>query len=183
MMYNAGMKYSVQRRWRILRWHDQNGRNIAATCRRFGIGRSTFYRWLRMYDPENPKSSLKPRSRRPHTLKDRSWSEEDLPELADLSIAYPSWGRARLTRAWGEQGREFSESTVGRMLQRLRRGCPFCGKRNGAHFDGLHARDRDLSAFGLSFPRRRPTAKRVMQELSPGEAVRLAEEIIRLAPR
>ena len=176
------MKYSVQRRWRILQWHDQNGRNIAATCRRFGIGRSTFYRWQRMYDPENPKSSLKPRSRRPHTVK-RGWSEEDLRELADLSMEYPTWGRARLTQAWVEQGREFSESTVGRMLQRLRRGCPFCRGRNGAHFEGLHALDRDLSAFGLSLPRRRPTARRIMEELSPGEAVRLAEEIIRLAPR
>jgi transposase len=41
----------INRRKRILKHAEDNG-NVSQTCRYFGIGRATFYRWKRRFDLE-----------------------------------------------------------------------------------------------------------------------------------
>ncbi len=52
-----------------LRWieHYQGSQNVAATCRYFGISRTTFYRWLSRYEKFGEKG-LAELTRRPHKL-------------------------------------------------------------------------------------------------------------------
>jgi len=62
----TGKELSREARVR-LDWMDfyHRCRNVARTCRHFGISRQTFYRWQRRYDPHN-LSTLEARSHRPH---------------------------------------------------------------------------------------------------------------------
>lgn len=41
----------INRRMRILKHAEENG-NVCQTCRYFGIGRATFFRWKRRFDHE-----------------------------------------------------------------------------------------------------------------------------------
>ena len=80
----------VQRKLKVLRHAEQTG-NIAKTCRYFGIGRASFYRWKTEYQqrgeaglvnakpiPKNPADQLRQRSWRksficePNTTSDQS---------------------------------------------------------------------------------------------------------------
>ena len=47
-------------------------KNVRYLCKLFGIGKSTFYRWLKEYKPNN-LASLKYKSRRPKTFKSIDW--------------------------------------------------------------------------------------------------------------
>ena len=45
----------------------QETRNVQAVCRKFGISRKTFYKWLKRYQQDNGSTTaLADRSRRPH---------------------------------------------------------------------------------------------------------------------
>ena len=136
---------SERRTW--VRHYLENGKNISATCREFGIPRATFYRWLARYDPDRPSRPLRERSRRPHTKRQPQWTELDLRLLAELDFRCRRFGAGRLTALMNDHGIPHSRATVGRMLRRIRRRCPSCGMREGNHHGGLHALDSDLSRF------------------------------------
>jgi transposase len=55
----------ANRRLAVLRHADVITRNVAATCRYFGISRTAFYRWQRRYEDEGLEG-LRDRSSRPH---------------------------------------------------------------------------------------------------------------------
>ena len=63
--------------------------SVAATCDRFGIARSTFYRWKRRYDPRN-LATLEDRPSRPRLGRRPTWRR---PRRR------PSGGRGRRTPA------------------------------------------------------------------------------------
>jgi transposase len=48
----------VQRRLKVLRYAEDTG-NIRKTCRYFGLGRTTFYRWKRAYDKQGEAGLIK----------------------------------------------------------------------------------------------------------------------------
>jgi hypothetical protein len=58
-----------------LAWMDfyRRGRNVARTCRHFGISRQTFYRWQRRYDPYD-LTTLEERSHCPRRRRQPTWS-------------------------------------------------------------------------------------------------------------
>ncbi|MGA7323084.1 MAG: helix-turn-helix domain-containing protein [Rhodomicrobium sp.] len=114
----------------------RDGASIAGTARRFGVSRSTLYRWRRCFDRDHPVASLRPRKRGPKLPR---WD----PKIIDLVIdivgsheipAQPTllgtiparqippnqWGRRRLTKALAERGIELSEATAGRILRLAR---------------------------------------------------------------
>ena len=163
-------------------WHYNNGSNAAATCRHFGISRSTFYRWLKRYDPSQPQKPLRPKSRRPHTKRKPSWSLQHLAVLSDLSAEHPAWGRDRLRVALAAKGWQVSSATVGRMLSAIKKRCPVCRARGGEHNYPTHLLRRQLNQKGIelplvstSVPRKREVSRRER------EAVAEAESIIREA--
>lgn len=134
-----------RRTW--IRHHLENGKNISATCREFGISRATFYRWLARYDPDRPSKPLKSRSRRPHTKRQPQWTELDLRLLAELDFRCRRFGAGRLTALMNDLGIRYSRATVGRMLRRIRLRCPTCSMPGGIHHGGVHALENDLGRF------------------------------------
>ncbi len=156
--YTCGMprQPTAARRARVLRWHEEHPGPVAETCRRFGIDRSTFYRWRARYDPALGARSLKPRSRRPHRTRQPQWTERDLARVADLALRFPFYGKRRLHHVLADDGAELSEATVGRLLALVRARCPICGRRGGRHLEMAHAFRHDLGWFDPSKAHLRP---------------------------
>ena len=135
--------------------------NVSATCRRFGISRVTFYKWLKRYDAERPSRPLTSRSRRRRTKPSASWTSDDLNILAELDNqtgARLGAGRLALRLQKGEMlSRQCSRATVGRMLAMIRKRCPMCGIVDG-HNQPLHALKRDLLTHAISWEERQARA-------------------------
>jgi transposase InsO family protein len=79
----------------------QEGANIAALCRHFGISRKTGYKWLQRAAPG--ETGLRDRSRRPQTSPWRTTREVEERVLA-LRAAHPAWGGRKLHHALARQG-------------------------------------------------------------------------------
>jgi transposase len=99
--------------------------NVQAVCRKFGISRKTFYKWLKRYQTENGASqALTDRSRRPHHFP-RATSDEHVRILKEAR-EQTGYGQRRL-RAYLEKRYQISlsERTIWKILKRedeLRRG-------------------------------------------------------------
>ena len=101
MWHRFNVKQSTpQQRQAWFSWYHENGRNAAETCRRFGISRRTFYRWLKRYDLGKPRKSLLSGSRRPHAKRQRSWSLFDLAMLSDFAMRHPGGAEAGCGQYW-----------------------------------------------------------------------------------
>ena len=140
------MKYSTRGRRKIVEWHHANGMSVSATCRHFGLSRSTLYRWLERFDPERPGKSLKARSRRPGTKRSPQWTDRHLALVADQNLRQPTYGKRRMHLHLQQDGIPLSESTVGRLLRIVRQRCPVCGGTQGQHLVGVHHIRRDIGA-------------------------------------
>jgi putative transposase len=97
----------------------RRSRNVARTCRHFGISRQTFYRWLRRYDPQN-LTTLEQRSHRPHRRRQATWSAALADRVLALRLRYPRWGD-KLAVLLRQQKLTVSTSMVGRILTQLKR--------------------------------------------------------------
>jgi len=105
-----------------LAWLDHSrtpGRNVALTCRYFGISRQTFYRWKRRYDP-HALETLEPRSHRPHHVRQPTWSPALAQAVVRLRTQYPRWGKDKLVVLLRRESWTVSTSMVGRLLTRLK---------------------------------------------------------------
>jgi transposase InsO family protein len=109
----------AKRRLKWMDYYDQHGRNARLTCRHFDISPQTFYRWLRRYDPRR-LASLEDRSRRPHRVRQGTWSSELERAVLQLREQYPRWGKDKLARLLPERGQTASTSMVGRILASLK---------------------------------------------------------------
>lgn len=149
------------RRATWVRKYRECGTTITAISREAGISRSTFYRWLRRYDPKNPQKSLRhltrPRPRRRTKATPRAFIA-----LSELNYRHPDWGKKRIYEklqgavsqivadTLSDRKRDYtnrklyayitelikvnpSEATIGRMLSVIRQRCPVCGERDGKH--------------------------------------------------
>src|ERR1700726_1757401 len=94
---SLGKKLSraAQGRLQWMLFYYFNGRNAARTCRRFGISRQTFYRWLRRLDRHDLRT-LEERSHRPRNIRQPTWT---------AAVAERAWRcanniRARVRTSW-----------------------------------------------------------------------------------
>jgi transposase len=90
-------------------------------CRKFGISRKTFYKWLKRYRTSNGDStSLSDRSRRPHRFP-RATPEESIRLLKKLKEE-TGFGQRRLRAKLLEQYNiSLSERTIWKILKKLER--------------------------------------------------------------
>jgi transposase InsO family protein len=111
---------AAKQRLKWLDFYASHNHNARLTCRHFGISPDVFYRWKRQYNRGDLKTLEDSKSRRPwHTR---------LPKTDPLLVArvkalreqYPRWGKKKLHAMVTRQGLTVSESTVGRILNRLR---------------------------------------------------------------
>jgi putative transposase len=113
------LSFDARRRLKWMDYYQQHGRNAALTCRYFGISRQTFYRWLRRYHPYNV-TSLEDHSRRPHRVRQPTWSPELVEAVRELRERCPRWGKDKLAPLLRAAGWSVSTSMVGRIISRLR---------------------------------------------------------------
>lgn len=170
---------SARQRASIIAWHQEHGRSVAETCRRFGVSRSTFYRWRARVASSGP-DSLRPFSRRPRRVRVPRWTVDDLHQVIEMACRFPAYGKRRLHRLLTQEGCDLKESAVGRILRIIREGCPICRQRDGRHDAGLHALDSTLGAISPQlklaerFLSRRRRAKR-RPDFTPKNAVEEVE--------
>jgi transposase len=79
---------------------SQDGANIRALCRYYGITPATAYKWLRRFQTEGPVGIVN-RSTRPH-FSPRRTAEESQALILALALRHPYWG-ARKLKAYLEQ--------------------------------------------------------------------------------
>lgn len=104
-----------------LSWMDFYGdcRNVAHTCRHFGISRQTFYRWQRRYDPYD-LTTLEERSHCPRRRRRPTWSFPLAEKVLGLRLQFPRWGKDKLAVLLRRQRCSVSTSMVGRILVQLK---------------------------------------------------------------
>ncbi|MBA3450949.1 MAG: transposase [Chloroflexia bacterium] len=93
---------------------------VSATCRPFGIARSTFYRWPRRYDPQR-LSVLENRPSRPKRCRRPTWTPAHAEAVRQAREAHPRWGKEKLAVVLRRDGIVLSVSMVGRILTDLKR--------------------------------------------------------------
>jgi len=92
------------------------GENAALTCRRFDIPRSTFFFWLRRYNPKDP-TSLEGRSRRPKRVRSSPLPHATVDIIVALRREFPAWSKRKLAVLLErEHGIRLSPSTLGRIF-------------------------------------------------------------------
>lgn len=76
---------------------QQDGTNIRALCRHFGISPKSGYKWLQRCAESAGSRALADRSRRPHTSPGRTAAEIEAVVVA-LRQAHPAWGGRKIAR-------------------------------------------------------------------------------------
>jgi putative transposase len=100
------------RRATIARWRQAMADGLSAerAAQAVDVPRSTLYRW---------EARAEPRSRRPHRVRQKSWSSALVRAIEGLRLDYPMWGRAKLGPLLRAQGFAVSDATVGRIIASL----------------------------------------------------------------
>jgi putative transposase len=100
------------RRAAVSRWRQAMADGLSAerAARAVGVPRSTLYRW---------ETCAEPRSRRPHRVRQKTWSPALVRAVEALRLDYPMWGKAKLGPLLRQQGFTVSDATVGRILASL----------------------------------------------------------------
>jgi transposase InsO family protein len=109
---------SMSERQEFVAFARQEGANIAALCRHFGISRKTAYKWLRR--AAAGETGFADRSRRPHTSPGITPPDVEAAVLA-LREKHPAWGGRKLHHALARQGvvqRLPAPSTITAILRR-----------------------------------------------------------------
>ena len=68
--------------------------NISSLCRRFGVSRTTGYKWIRRYKADG-KEGLKDRSRRPHSSPNKT-SDRIEEAVCAVRRQHPGWGGRKI---------------------------------------------------------------------------------------
>ena len=136
--------------------------SVAATCRHFGIARSTYYRWHQRYDPQR-LSVLENRSSAPRRMRRPTWTLEHAEAVRQAREGSPRWGKDKLAVVLRRAGITLSVSMIGRILRDL--------KRRGALMEPISARVRPHARHGRPYAIRKPQDHPVAQ---PGDLVQLA---------
>jgi putative transposase len=110
----------ARRRLKWFDWHETHGQNVSLTCRHFGIGRQTFYRWQKRFDRWDLQS-LADRSSRPSRTRQRTWTTAEVLAVKALREHYPFWGKLKLAVLLLREGVSLSASRIGRILAYLKR--------------------------------------------------------------
>jgi putative transposase len=115
------LKISKEAKLRLswFEYYHQHENNARLTCRHFGISPQTFYRWLRRYNPQHPKT-LESRSHRPKQVRQPTYSTEQIEAVRKMREQYPRWGKDKIKVLLERQSIQLSTSTVGRILHYLK---------------------------------------------------------------
>jgi transposase InsO family protein len=165
---NLSREARTRLKW--IEWHQKNGQNVSLTSRRFGISRSTLYRWLKRYQPYKLRS-LEDRSCRPKKVRQRTWTSEEVLAVKKLRERYPAWGKMKLCLLLALEGVRLSASKAGRILSYL--------KRRGELKEPLRRSLRRRRRGKRPYAMRKPKHYRALE---PGDIVQLDTMDVRPEP-
>jgi putative transposase len=135
--------------------------SVAATCRHFGIARSTYYRWQHRYDPRH-LPFLENRPSRPTRCRRPTWTAVQAMAVMAAREAHPRWGKDKLAVVLRREGVVLSVSMIGRILTDL--------KRRGVLVEPISARLRPHARHVRPYAIRKPKEHLVVR---PGDLVQL----------
>jgi putative transposase len=115
--FNLSKEAKLRLTW--FEYYRQHRNNARLTCRHFGISPQTFYRWLRRYDPQHPRT-LESRSHRPKQVRQPTYSTTQVEAVRQMREKYPRWGKDKIKVLLNKQGLQVSASTIGRILGYLK---------------------------------------------------------------
>jgi putative transposase len=113
------LSHNGKLRLKVLRWHEEHGRNVTRTAHHCGFSRPTIHAWLQRYQGAGPQG-LNDRSHRPHNVRQATWSAELERSVLALREQYPRWGKDKLVVLLRREGIVVSPSMVGRILKHLK---------------------------------------------------------------
>jgi transposase len=110
---------TAQRRLKVVAWHEAHGRNVSLSARHFSHSRTTMQSWLKRYKA-GALTAFEDKTRRPHNVRQPTWSAELEERVLELREHYPRWDKDKLVVLLRREGRLASTSMVGRILTRLK---------------------------------------------------------------
>jgi putative transposase len=116
----APLSRDARMRLNWVQYYRAHGNNAALTCRRFGIARSTLYRWTSRYHSRHI-ATLEARPKRPKNIRRATYTTEQVVAVRQLRDQFPRWGKDKLQPILAKQGMTMSVSMVGRILTHLKR--------------------------------------------------------------
>ncbi|MDI6874014.1 MAG: helix-turn-helix domain-containing protein [Actinomycetota bacterium] len=98
--------------------HYKKHKNASVTCRRFGISRSTLYKWVKRYLKKGPRGLEDlPRTPKRRRVSRIPWQTVEL--ICDLRREHPAWSKHKIAVILKrDHGIEISSSSVGRIMRR-----------------------------------------------------------------
>jgi transposase InsO family protein len=111
---------AAKQRLKWLEFYDSHGQNARLTCRHFGISPDVFYRWKKRYNRGDLKTLEDTKSRKPRNVRKPTTDPLLVARVRALREQYPRWGKKKLYAMVKREGFNTCESTVGRILNRLR---------------------------------------------------------------
>lgn len=83
-------------------FYQSKNQNVTLVCRHFGIGRSTFYKWLNKFNDTNLRT-LETMSRRPNSVRAREAEPRKDERVITLRKQYPYFGKKKLVALYQAQ--------------------------------------------------------------------------------
>lgn len=99
----------------VIYYETRGGKNASLTARHFGIGRSTFHKWFKVFDETNLRT-LESRSRAPNKRRARQAVPLKDERVIALRKRYPYWGKMKLKVLYE---REYQEPMTSWYIQRV----------------------------------------------------------------
>lgn len=96
---------------------QQGGNSSHEAAQLLQMGRATLYRWAKRLN-EQGLQGLRPKSRRPHRLRQRRWNQDLVKAVCRLRKEQPLWGKLKITAVLRREGVACSIAAVGRILSR-----------------------------------------------------------------
>lgn len=107
------------RRFEVVRWYEQHGRQVRLAARHFGYSPDTVSRWVRGFAARR-MAGLEDRSRRPRKVRTPTTPSAVVVRIRELRERYPRWGREKIRVLLAREGIAISGKTIDRTLARLR---------------------------------------------------------------
>jgi transposase InsO family protein len=114
-----GLSPAAKHRLKVVRWQEKQGGNITRTADHFSHSRTTIQSWCKRYKARGP-AGLEDSSRRPHNLRQPTWSTAFEQRVLKLREQYPRWGKKKLVVLLAREGAHSSVSMTGRILKHLK---------------------------------------------------------------
>ena len=110
---------AARHRLKVIGWHEKHGGNATRTADHFSHSRTTIQSWQRRYKAHG-LAGLEDKSRRPHNVRQSTWSADLEQRLLKLREQYPRWGKKKLVVLLAREGDQVSASMAGRILKQLK---------------------------------------------------------------